>query len=66
MNSKSCAFTGHRPSKFPWRYDEADSRCVALKEKLTDQLTKLVNAGVTDFFQRYGRGDRYLLCADRP
>ena len=28
---KSCAFSGHRPKKFPWGYDEADSRCVELK-----------------------------------
>ena len=25
------AFTGHRPQKFPWRYQEADPKCVALK-----------------------------------
>lgn len=45
-----CAFTGHRPHKFPWRYDEADSRCVALKAALTEQITALVSAGVTDFY----------------
>ena len=56
MNCKSCAFTGHRPSKFPWRHNEADSRCVALKEKLTDQITKLVNASVTDFFSGMAEG----------
>ena len=59
MNCKSCAFTGHRPSKFPWRHNEADSRCVALKEKLTDQITKLVNAGVTDFFSGMAEGTDY-------
>ena len=56
MLTKCCAFTGHRPSKFPWRHNEADSRCVALKEKLTDQITKLVNAGVTDFFSGMAEG----------
>ena len=49
MMNTACAFTGHRPSKFPWRYDETDSRCVALKEELTGQITKLAEAGVTDF-----------------
>ena len=56
MLTKCCAFTGHRPSKFPWRHDEADSRCVALKEKLTDQIKKLVNSGVTDFFSGMAEG----------
>lgn len=53
---KSCAFTGHRPSKFPWRYDETDSRCVALKEELTGQITRLAGAGVTDFFSGMAEG----------
>lgn len=30
MRRKSCAFTGHRPQKFSWRYDETDERCVKL------------------------------------
>lgn len=50
MKSKRCAFTGHRPHKFPWKYDEANSRCVALKAKLTEQITKLAENGVTDFY----------------
>ena len=45
-----CSFTGHRPHKFPWKYNEADSRCVALKAALTEQIKALVEAGVTDFF----------------
>ena len=36
MENKVCAFTGHRPNKLPWRYDETDSRCVALKAVLTE------------------------------
>lgn len=50
MIEKCCAFTGHRPHKFPWRYDEMDSRCVALKTALTTQITKLAEAGVTDYY----------------
>ncbi len=46
---KCCAFTGHRPSKFPWRYDETDSRCVALKAVLAEQIATLAGAGVTQF-----------------
>ena len=56
MVNIACAFTGHRPKKLPWRYDETDSRCVALKEELTGQITKLAEAGVTDFFSGMAEG----------
>ena len=49
MLDNSCAFTGHRPHKFPWRYNEADERCVALKAVLEEQIVALVEAGVTAF-----------------
>ena len=49
MLENCCAFTGHRPRKFPWKYDEADSRCVALKAVLAEQIAALVDAGFTQF-----------------
>lgn len=36
-----CAFTGHRPKKFPWKYDEKDKRCLALKSVLTEGASAL-------------------------
>ena len=45
----ACAFTGHRPQKFPWQYDETDSRCIALKSALAEQIRLLTDAGVTQF-----------------
>ena len=50
MLDNSCAFTGHRPHKFPWRYNEADERCVALKASLKEQIKALVEDGITDFY----------------
>jgi len=47
---KRCAFTGHRPAKLPWRYDENDERCVALKTVLSQQINRLAECGVTDFY----------------
>ena len=47
--NRACAFTGHRPNKLPWRYDETDSRCVALKAVLIEQIAALADAGVTQF-----------------
>lgn len=54
--NRACAFTGHRPSKFPWRYDETDSRCVALKAALKEQIRLLVAAGVTQFLSGMAEG----------
>lgn len=50
MLANSCAFTGHRPHKFPWRYNETDSRCTALKTALAEQITSLAEAGVTAYY----------------
>ena len=59
MNT-TCAFTGHRPHKLPWRDNEDDLRCIALKEALTEQITALAEAGVTDFFSGMAAGtDQY-------
>ena len=49
MKRRICAFSGHRPSKFPWKYDETDMRCVKLKAALAEQIAALVDRdGVTD------------------
>ena len=42
MMNKVCAFTGHRPSKLPWRCNKTDSRCVALRAVLAEQIAVLV------------------------
>lgn len=64
MLENCCAFTGHRPSKFPWKYDEADSRCVALKAVLAEQITTLADAGITQFLSGMAEGtDTWAACA---
>ena len=52
----ACAFTGHRPHKFPWRGDEAVPACVALKKVLADQIDTLVSNGYTDFLSGMAEG----------
>ncbi len=63
MEITTCAFTGHRPCKFPWKYDETDSRCVALKSVLAEQIRLLAEAGVTDFFSGMAEGTD-LFCSE--
>ena len=64
MLDSCCAFTGHRPHKLPWRYNEADSRCLALKAALSEQITRLVDAGVTDFYS--GGAEKEESCTETP
>lgn len=56
MNQNSCAFTGHRPHKLPWKGNEDDPRCIALKKILTEQITALAEAGITDYFSGMADG----------
>lgn len=56
MDMTTCAFTGHRPKSFPWKYDEADPNCVLLKEVLTAQILKLADRGVTDWLTGMAQG----------
>lgn len=56
MNRESCAFTGHRPQKFPWKQNENDPRCVELKKVLTKLIIRLTQEGVTDFLSGMAEG----------
>ena len=53
---KICAFTGHRPKSFPWGYNETAQDCVLLKKVLAEQITALVNDGVTGFISGMALG----------
>ena len=46
---KACAFTGYRPSKMPWGYDETDARCVEFRFRLREALEYLIGRGYADF-----------------
>ena len=60
MNLNSCAFTGHRPHKLPWKDNEDAPRCIALKKALTEQIIALAEAGITDYFSGMAEGtDHY-------
>ena len=56
MIERCCAFTGHRPKKFPWGYNEADIRCVTLKKAITEEIVKRVDAGYTGFLSGMAEG----------
>ena len=52
----SCAFTGHRPKSFPWKYDETARDCVLLKEVLTEQIKALADRGITTYLSGMALG----------
>ena len=50
MKTKKCAFTGHRPKSIPFGFNEADERCIALKQKLRNEIIRQIEEnGVTHF-----------------
>lgn len=44
-----CSFTGHRPDKFSFKYDEEHIDCIKLKAILIQQIEKLYFKGVKIF-----------------
>ena len=58
----TCCFTGHRPSKLPWRNNEGDPRCQSLMDKLYDITSALYHGGIHHFICGMARGcDTYFM-----
>lgn len=56
-----CAFTGHRPERLPWRQDEGDARCQALKTILSQTVQAVYDRGFRTFLCGMARGcDQYF------
>lgn len=56
MIETTCAFTGHRPKSFPWKYNESALDCILLKEVLAAQIKAVADRGVTDFLSGMAQG----------
>ena len=41
MKKTSCAFTGHRPTRFSFKYEETHPTCIELKRILAEQINAL-------------------------
>lgn len=44
-----CAFTGYRPQKMPFGFDESDPRCVDFRRRLRTALVDLIGEGYAHF-----------------
>ena len=63
MNRETtCSFTGHRPDKLPWRGDESDPRCLALKERLAAAVEDAYDKGMRHFLCGMARGADFYFC----
>lgn len=59
---RSCCFTGHRPGKLPWRYDESDARCLALKRRIGDAVEAAYESGFRHFLCGMALGCDLYFC----
>ena len=46
---RTCCFTGHRPNKFPWGYDENNPACKEYKNNLREIILTLYKKGINWF-----------------
>ena len=59
---ESCCFTGHRPAKLPWGYNEQDPRCVKLKERIADAVLLAYQEGYRHFLCGMAQGCDLYFC----
>lgn len=52
----TCCFTGHRPDKLPWGYDESAPACILLKQRLRHMLEQAYELGMRHFICGMARG----------
>ncbi len=53
---KNCAFTGYRPQKMPWGFNEDDPRCEDFKHRLKDMILILILEGYRHFISGAAMG----------
>ena len=58
----ACCFTGHRPGKLPWRYNEEDLRCVSLKARIADAVEAAYQEGFRHFLCGMAQGADLYFC----
>ena len=53
----TCCFTGHRPQKLPWGFDEDRNGCIAMKEIVKLEIqNSILNYGITHFISGMALG----------
>ena len=52
----ACCFTGHRPEKLPWGNNEYDPHCNELKNKISDLVSSVYEAGIRHYICGMAKG----------
>lgn len=50
LKEKTACFTGHRPQKLPWGFNEQDTRCIAMKAQLINHIENCIKNGYENFW----------------
>lgn len=58
----ACSFTGHRPGKLPWKYEEREPRCLALKARIADAVSAAYDEGYRHFLCGMAMGCDLYFC----
>lgn len=63
LKNTTCCFTGHRPQSLPWRLNENDPRCLAMKKMVKDKIKTTINNGYINFICGMALGFD-IICAE--
>lgn len=63
LTSKTACFTGHRPQKLPWGFNEDDLRCKEIKKQTQIKIEKSIKNGYTTFLCGMALGFD-MICAE--
>lgn len=63
LNSTTVCFTGHRSQKLPWKFNEQDERCKAMKSVLRAEIEKAILSGYKTFLCGMALGFD-MICAE--
>lgn len=63
FKSTTACFTGHRSQKLPWRFNESDPRCLAMKQQLNAEIESAIQRGYRTFLSGMALGFD-MMCAE--
>lgn len=63
LSSLVACFTGHRPQKLPWRFNENDTRCIDMKKQAKIKIENALLSGYKTFITGMALGFD-IICAE--
>lgn len=63
LSKITCCFTGHRPQKLPWGFNEDDEHCIEMKRKIKQAIINSIKNGYINFITGMALGFD-MICAE--